>query len=183
MYDGEDSQGVDLNRYQDAYSPSGFEHKSSILQLTDPEDDLYKFELFLRSLKSLPNGETVSVGKPLLNNKGINSVMAAIESVVHHMNALSNFTADDILYLHETLKDNLILDLMVNSLDYDVERQNRDLIVGNALRFAYTFMKRAFEEGDRRFWKGTTQEVLHKTEQSNSGKSGVSMNPFRMFKK
>lgn len=178
----EEQHQDNFNPINDAYSPSGFDHSSSILTLTNPEQDLYKFELFLRSLKDLPDGRIIKVGNPLLNDEGINSIMAAIESVVHHMNALSNFTEEDIIYMHDTLKDNLITDLMINALSYELNRKNRDVIVGNALRFAYGFMKRAFEEGDRKFWKGTTQEIKHTTEQQRQN-SGLSMNPFKMFKK
>ncbi len=164
-----------------AYQPPQDRYGSSIITLTNPKDDLYKFELFLRSMQKRPDGTLAVVGKPLLNDKGINSVMACVESLVHHMNTLSNFDERTIQYFIVGLADTIIKDLMMNRLTYDVDRKNRDIIVDNAVRFAHGFVMRAYKEGDRKFWKGSVQEVKHTQEITGQQKSGF--NPFNMFKK
>ena len=54
----------------------------------------------------------------------------------------------------------LAKDLMVNRYEYEIDSPSaRDRIFFTALTTAFITMKRAFEEGDRRFWKGSVQEV------------------------
>ena len=74
-----------------AYQSPQDKYGSSIITLTNPKDDLYKFELFLRALKKQPDGSLNVIGKPLLNDKGLNSIMASIESLVHSMNTYQKF--------------------------------------------------------------------------------------------
>lgn len=162
------------------YTPTMDRYGSSIVTLTDPKDSLYNLELFLLSLReNKQTGELVKMGEPLLNREGINTVMSSVESVVHHMNTLSNFTEEDIIYLHDSLKENLVRVFMIKSGTFKLDKRNRDLILGNSLRFAYGFMKRAFKEGDRKFWKGTVSEIKH-TQETNKQKSG-GFNPFKMW--
>lgn len=176
-----------------AYAPPVSGHSANISELTNPENDLVDFELFLRSMRRDHNKNITKIArevtnedgtktlewKPLLNESGINMVMGGVQSVVHQMNALSNFDDLVIEYLMETLKVNLIKEVMLNRLSYDVERKNRDLIVGNSLRFAYTFALRAFNEGDKKFWSKTSTEISHN--QSQPRQSGSTMNPFGWF--
>lgn len=164
-----------------AYQSPQDKYGSSIIALTNPKDDLSKFELFLRSMRKNADGTFSSVGKPLLNDKGINAVMACIESLVHSMNTLSNFDKRNIEFFVVGLCDTITKDLMMNRITYDVDRKNRDIIVDNAVRFAHGFVMRAFNEGDRKFWKGSTQELKHT--QEIVGQKGMSLNPFNMFNK
>lgn len=164
--------------------PSRDKYDSSIITLTDPKEALYNFELFLRCLREDREGKLKPIGEPLLNELGINTVMASVESVVHSMNTMSNFSEEDIIYLHDTLKNNLITSLMINHETFGVNKKNRDLILGNALRFAYGFMKRAYMEGERKFWKGSVQEVKHTQETNNPPRGGgFTLNPFAWGKK
>ena len=116
----------------------------------------------------------------LMNEKGINSIMAMIESIVHQTNSLSNFDEKDLEFYFDTLKSDLITTLMINRLDYDIDRKNRSLIVGNAMRFGWGFIKKSFEEGERKFWKGSVQEVKHTQETNKVG--GFSLNPFKSWR-
>ncbi len=155
----EQEEKSDKDRGARAYLPPRDLYGSSIITLTDPESDLYKFELFLRTLKINSKGKLESVGDPLMNDKGINAVMASVESIVHHTNTLSNFADQDMRFLIIGLADTITKDLMLNRLTYKIERKNRDIIVDNSVRFAYGFARRAFEEGDRKFWKGSVTEI------------------------
>lgn len=160
-----------------AYMPPRDMYGSSIVELTDPEEDLKKFELFLRSQRIDTEGNLKTIGDPLLNERGVNAVMASIESLVHHTNTLSNFSENAISFLMIGLADTITKDMMLNRIAYEVKRKNRDIILDNAIRFCYGFCMRAFEEGDRRFWKGSVQEVKH-TQEINKAKGGNMLNPF-----
>lgn len=162
-----------------AYIPPQDRYGSAITTLTNPDNDLYKFELFLRSLREDAKGELIEIGDPLLNERGINSVMATVQSVVHQMGSMTNYDEKDLDFYFDTLKGDLIHDLMVNRLAYKVDRKNRFLIVGNAMRFGWGFLKKSYHEGERKFWKGSVTEVKH-TQQTD--KSGFSLNPFNMLK-
>jgi len=164
-----------------AYAPREL-YASSIKELTDPSSDLAKFELFLRGYKISRDGTLIKQTDPLSNSKGIIAIMSIIESVVHHSNTLSNFSKDDMEFFFDTLKVDLITEVMINRIAYGIERKNRFLIIGNSMRFAYSFSKRVFEEGDRKFWKGSMTEVKH-TQESIEGRKSLTMNPFSWFKK
>ena len=141
----------DEEENQSQYSPynnPAHNFQSSIITLTDPSNDLYKFELFLRNLRESGDGQLVKIGgdeewKPLLNDRGINSVMSSVESLVHQTNALSNFNDVDMKYLILGLADTITKDLMLSRLDYQINRKNRDLVLDNSVRFAYGFIKRS----------------------------------------
>lgn len=160
-----------------AYLPPQDRYGSAITTLTDPQEDLIKFELFLRAQRYDLEGTLVKTGQALLNDKGINSIMASIESLVHHMNTLSNFSTQSVEFLIVGLADTITKDLMLNRLTYKIDRKNRDVVVDNAIRFAYGFTMRAFEEGDRKFWKGSVSEIKT-TQEIAKAKGGSIMNPF-----
>lgn len=164
-----------------AYTQPASPHISSIETLTNPDSDLFKFELFLRNMYQNHQGTLEKIGEdsgwqPLVIDLGVNSIMSALVSVVHQMNTLSNFNENDFHFMIMGLTDTLAKDLMLNRLKYKLDRSNRDLIIDNAIRFAYGFSKRAFEEGDRKFWKGTVSEIKH-TQEINKSRGSV-LNPF-----
>lgn len=165
-----------------AYVPPQDRYGSAITTLTDPSNDLFKFELFLRSAKQDYDGNIVQIGESLLNERGINSVMATIESVVHQMGSMTNYDEKDLDFYFDTLKGDLIHDLMVNRIEYNVNRKHRFLIVGNAMRFGWGFVKKSFQEGERKFWKGSVTEVKH-TQEMNKPSGGFSLNPFSYFRR
>jgi len=151
-----------------AYLPPRDLYGSSIITLTDPQNDLFKFELFLRSLREDASGNLAPIGEPLMNDRGINAVMASVESIVHHTNTLSNFEESDMEFLIAGLADTITKDIMLNRLVYNIDRKNRDVVVDNAVRFSYGFARRAFKEGDRKFWKGSVTEIRQSQETTNS---------------
>lgn len=175
-------------RYSEVYAPLKDRYDSNIKELTDPKRTIDDFELFLRCLRRDSNGNLVKIGgdkewKPLMNDEGINRILSSLQSVVHQMNTLSNLKEESIEHLYNTLKENIIFLLAFKRISVAVDRKDRDMIIGNALRISYGFMLRAFEEGDRKFWKGTTTEVMHRQENVKPKPSGFSINPWQWNKK
>jgi len=138
---------------------------SSIILLTNPENELYKMELALRGMIMDKDGKPHSVGDPLMNDEGINSVMGQTQAIVNQITIMSNLTKYEVPMMIDFLGDTIAKDLMVNREKYHITNYAaRDKIYFLTLSTAFITMKRAFEEGDKRFWKGATQEITTRVE-------------------
>ena len=56
------------------------------------------------------------------------------------------------------LGDTLAKDLMMNRSVYGMDESTRDKVYFIALTSAFVCMKRALDEGEKRFWKGSQRE-------------------------
>lgn len=232
-YDDEPEQ-----KTKGAYTSPIDRYGSQISVLTNPNDDLYRFELFLRCLQESQDGELVKIGskkivrfnnlieiqdelilrnehnttehrislnttfgkkvkdamakkkyvdlevtdwKPLMNDLGINSVLLSMQGILNSMTPLSNLDDREIGVLIEHLGWDLVDNLTFNKVRFGVDDVNRRVIAGAAIRFCYIFLKRPYQEGDKKFFKGITQEVKHTSEIKKP--SGFSLNPFSILKK
>ena len=173
-----------LSNMSGAYKSPIDMYGSQISVLTNPSDALYEFELFLRCLKEDENGNLVKIGgkywKPMMNDKGINSILMSMHSIINNMTPLSNLDDWEIAVLIRQLGYNLVDDMAFNRGEFELNDTNRRLIAGAALRFCYVFLKRPYHEGDRRFFGKITHEVKQTTD-FNKNKGGFSLNPFKMF--
>jgi len=148
-------------------------YAGSIILLTNPENDLYKMELSMRGLSTDREGNVYKVADPLINNIGINSVISQTQTIVSQVTIMGNLNKNEIPILIDFLGDTLIKDLMVNKLKYGiVSTEARDKIHYLAVSSAFICMKRAFEEGDRRFW-GKVQQELTTTIKGQEQKQGI----------
>lgn len=155
--------------YQNPMSNFG----SSIILLTNPESELYKMELVWRSMYADKDGNVRSVGEPLMNDLGINSVLGQIQSIVSQVTVMSNVNKNEVPMLIDFLGDTLAKDLMMNRIPYEITTPAaRDKIYFTALTAAFICLKRAYEEGDKRFWKGSQQEITTRVEANNPPKKG-----------
>ena len=166
------NDGVKSSPYQ---SPM-YNYGGSIVLLTNPENDLYKLELSLRNIRLDDKGNPITNdknAKAMMNEKGVQSVLSIIQSVVNQVTIMSNLSQNDIPMLIELMSDAMIKDLMVNSKDYGIDVEtSRDKIVFMSSSFAFVCMKRAFEEGEKHFWKGSQQEITM-TNQSGQQKRSL----------
>ena len=139
-------------------------HQGSILVLTNPENELYKLELSLRNMRLDQEGNPIKIANnalPLMNDFGINSVLGQIQALVNQVTVVSNFEDRHIQGLMDYLGDTLARDLMMNQTNYEIKNgYDRDRIFFQCLSTAFVTMMRAKDEGERRFWKGTQQEIM-----------------------
>lgn len=165
-------QDEQLVRPQPFSSPQN-NYGSSITVLTNPENDLYKMELALRNMMLDKDGNPKKVGEPLLNEDGVSSVVGQVQAIVNQTTVMSNFEkSQQIEMLVDFLGDTLAKDLMVNREFYGINSKSaRDKIYYITLTSAYICMKRAFMEGEKRFWKGSQQEIKQtiSSDQSSPG--------------
>jgi len=155
------------------------QYGSSILLLTNPNTELHKMEMTFRNGKLGKNGQIVPIGEPLMNESGISSVIGVVQSIVSQVTVLSNLEMSEIKVQMEFLAETLAKDLMINRKAYDiVSATARDKIYFTALSTAFITMKRAYEEGDKRFWKGSVQEITTKSEAQKSSGGLMSLFPW-----
>lgn len=157
-------------RSQPYASPN--QHMSgNIQQMTNPDNEIYKMELALKGKYLDRDGKEIQLSHPLLNKEGISSVIGQVQSVVSQVTIMSNFNEKDIPMMIDFLGDTLARDLMMNRIKYEIiDRSARDKIYFMALSTTFVTMKRALMEGDRRFWKGSQQEITTRIEGMPGGK-------------
>lgn len=149
------------------------QHGASIQMLTNPENDLYKLELTLRGMVLDSNDEPKLAGEALLNDKGVCSMMGHAQSLVSQTTIMSNLDSKEIGIMMEFAADTLAYDLMINRKMYGINNPAaRTKIFHHVLSKSFIAMKRAFEEGDRRFWKGSQQDI-RTVVQNDSQKKGI----------
>lgn len=147
-------------------------YQGTILQLTNPEAEMYKLELSLRNMKIDNNGKLVKLGEPLLNEIGISSVIGQVQALMNQVTIMSNFEKNDIEKLTDYLGDTLARDLMLNRIKYEIkDGYDRDKIYFQSLTCAFVTMKRALEQGEKRFWKGSQQEIITRIDGQSGNKN------------
>ena len=148
---------------------------SSIVTLTNPENELYKMELSLRNMMLDKDGKPRPVGEPLLNENGISSVVGQVQAIVNQTTVMSNFDRrQEIEIFTDFIGDTLAKDLMVNRFAYDIKTKSaRDKVYYIALTSVYICMKRAFMEGEKRFWKGSQQEIKQTISSGQEGQGFI----------
>ena len=150
---------------------------STVLLLTSPDDNLRRLELCFRNMRENNNGEAIAITDsfgltipPLMSERGVISVLSMVQSILSRVTMLSNLDQKEIMALIDYLADTLARDLMINREAYCISDISvRDKIYFGTLTQSYICMKRAFEEGDRRFLKGSQQEITTKVQQEAQG--------------
>lgn len=168
MIDSDEQQDqVGLNPYA---SPM-YNNNSSIVFMTSPDDDLRDMELSLRSLREKGDGLTVEVGDPLMNDYGINKILMLVRSILSRSTYMSNVNKNTIPMLIDLLSDTIAKTLMINVNKFDIKDiTTRDDIMFIAQMSAFIALSRGLNEGERRFWKGSTQEITTRVDgQQKSG--------------
>jgi hypothetical protein len=149
------------------------QYGSSMLQMTNPEGEMQKMELALRSQVVDKDGNPQQVGEPLLNEIGLSSVIGQVQAIVNQTTIMSNFDKNEIPILVDYLGDTLAKDLMINRVSYNIRtKAARSKIYYIALASAFICLKRAFEQGERGFWGRIQQEIKQYVEGGNSSQGG-----------
>ena len=142
------------------YASPMFNYAGSIITLTDTTEDIKKMELVFRNQRENSEGKMVSMGPSLMNDYGINSIIGMVQATVGRITIMSNLKEDEVNSLMMMLVDTLAKDLMLNKIKYEIEDNSvRERIVYEVVNRVFICLKRAVNEGDRRFWKGSQQDI------------------------
>ena len=140
-------------------------YAGTIVAMTNPQGELHKLELTLKSMVEDSRGKVRQIGEPLMNELGVNSVLGSVQSLVSRNTIMSNLNDREVSNLVEFIGDTLCMDLMLNRETYDIKTPAaRDKIFFSCVSTAFVVLKRGFEEGDKRFWKGSQQDITMRNE-------------------
>jgi len=166
-----------ITKRDDPFLSPMHQYGSAIIQMTNPEHELYKMELTLRSQMIDAEGNIKDLGEPMMNDLGINSILGIVQSIVSQTTIMSNMDKASVPILMDYLNDTMATDLMINMKKYEIrDTVARDKIKFITLTTAYSCLRRAFEEGDRRFWKNnqpTENRVFFEGQQKKGLFSGL----------
>ena len=172
MDESVESEGSGFPIQTSPYASPMHNFAGSIVLLTNPSDELRSLELGLRGLMEVGD-EVKVVGTPLLNDRGVCSVISLVRSCVNQNTVLSNLDEMHIINLVLNMGDTLIKDLMFNKVEYGVCNPSaRDRVHTMSITNAFVCMRRPFEEGERRFWRGSQQEIIMRNEGSSQKGGG-----------
>ena len=170
MYDYEQQpqpQGIYPNQFSTPIDRFGGE---SVLLLTNPDEVLLKLEMKLRNRVLDKDGNWVQNQNsfPLLNEKGITSLMHITTAVVNQLTVMSNIDMDEVRNLIIYLADVLAYDLMMNRYIYEIKAAAaRDKIYYTVINTSYLCLKRSFNQGERVFLTKSQQEIRQTSNQDN----------------
>jgi hypothetical protein len=169
-----------MNEYEDngamgmgggSYSNPMYNFAGSIIEMTDSEDLFGRLENNLRGRVTTSGGQMVTSGSPLMNDKGVKDIVMIMRSFGDRASVMSFFDGSEIKVLMEMLNDILARTLMLNYYNYGFDNPSgRDLVVFMCNACGFAVIKRGFEGGERKFWKGSQLEYSVK---SNAEKKGV----------
>jgi hypothetical protein len=154
-------------------------YSSNMVLLTNPNSELWKLELTYRGCIEKQDGTIEAIGHPLMNERGISSVLGLAQSIVNRITIMGNVKDAEIKALIDLFADVLSRDLMMNRINYNIgiykgnyDCTARDKVFIEAVNLVFFTMKRSLDQGDRIFWSKTTQEIKS-TVQSNTQKKGL----------
>lgn len=145
-------------------SPANSNNTNMVL-LTNPEGDLNNMELSLTSMRINENGERVPVGPPHLNNLGVMSVRAMVQSISNPITHLSYNEEEDINKRMLDYNHTLIKALMVSGTRWEIPNlASRTMVLDICNNYPYYSLKRSLNGGERSIWTRIVQEFVSKWE-------------------
>jgi len=110
-----------------------------------------------------PKWEKMEGIKPMMNDQGINSVMADVHGLVNQLTVLSNISEEDASNLTIELGKTLTYKLAMNWKEFEVDKSNLSTIVLIITNMAYMASRRGMDQGERIFLKTavrTTENII-----------------------
>lgn len=156
-------QPIQSSPYQSPMNNFG----SSILYLTNPENEVFKLELTLRNQIQDKDGGIKQLGEPLLNDRGIGIIIGIVQPMVNQITVMSSLdTKKEIFPLILATSDTLIKLLATKYKEFDLNPDYRDYILSSFNNITFICMKRAVSDGlsDKKFWRGSVQEIHQQVE-------------------
>jgi len=167
-------QAINSSPYQSPMHNFG----SSIIFLTNPETSLGKMEDVFRGVKRTQDGLVTPVYEPLMNDRGTSEILGLVQSLCNQVTVLSDYDDKKIDPIMLNFCDVLIKTLMYRWREFEINPARRHVIRSQIVEigknYALSSIFRAKSGGERRFWKGSTQEIITTPSQqpSSLGKIG-----------
>ena len=171
-----------------AYTNSDQGLAANIKDLTDPQKEIQMLKLSFEGKIIDENGEEKQITEPLMNIRGIYSIIGQVRSVVNRVSNLTHLSTHEIGTITvDSFSDSVIQDLMVNWKYYGIDKDRRNVtrtvVLRSAERIVYATLKRSHEGGERKFWKGSQQDIRTTIVNDGSNKGiGKALNPMNWGK-
>lgn len=154
------------------YASPMYNYGSAIVLLTDPDSALRNMELAFRNMTIDAEGKPKGGENPMMNDMGINGVIGQAQAIIDKITILNELKPNERAALGIESGETLIKDLVFNTKKYGIKDATaREKIFSIFIEQQFIIMKRANEEGDRRFWKGSTQEITTRVEGAKQNNS------------
>jgi len=151
---------------------------SSIITLTNPDDELYHLELAFRNVTIDNRGNQIPLGPALMNDDGIGRMIGLTRSFVNKIHIMGSIDKIEKSGLLLNQASTIQGELMINWKGYGIDKRNRNstrtTISTSAMNICIVTANRALNEGDRRFWKGSTHEITTRMDQGSQKKGLMS---------
>ena len=134
---------------------------SAIKELTNPEKILRDFITDLKNERYDKNGNLMYKGEPLMNDKGIYSVVSQITALVNQSAFFSKLNEKEVKALvSDMFAYALVKDLMINRKKYDITNpSSRSVIYFKSIELTYTSLMRAKDGNEKLFWSKIEQNI------------------------
>lgn len=134
--------------------------------IEDLEHDL-KGERF-----SKKKNDWIKTGTRFVNDAGVKAIMSILTARINKNTILSNLTEKEISRIMLDFSRDLIDLFFTRRVDFDIKKEDLDILLRKIVDFVYISLKRAFEEGERAFLKQTERrtEVYKVGDEEKKGK-------------
>ena len=152
-------------------------NENTLVSQTNPKDILEELQHKLRSEipESGPDGKInwkrPSEVRPMMNERGIHSVLVDCYGIINQNTILSNLDEEDVRVMVLEHSKALTLKLAVNWKEFECEKSNLSTIVLIVASMIYTSLRRGFNQDERTFLKTavrSTEQIMVRPTNMNS---------------
>jgi hypothetical protein len=152
---------------------------SNILRLTDTSELFDDVALYLRGLIRLEDGRLSKIGEPRMSEEGIGEVLGLLHGIATRNTHLSNYEMSEVRSMCNALIYELSRIFMLYGRKWGLEVNKRSITGYMITQIFFTSLKRGFKEGDKKFLKGSQQEIKTTVESNTRGGLSKYFNAFK----
>lgn len=147
------------------YAPQLHEQMSQsqavLVEQTNPDKVMAEIYLKLKGQVRTVDGRTLTLGIPLMNDKGIDRLIILMSTIINQNTILSYLEEDEIGKIIIGIGEDIIDDLTLNWKDYGIkDKMMLDYIVDILIYPSYFALKRALQKNEKNWLKGITVENI-----------------------
>ena len=159
-------QRQQMESQQTMYAPQLAEQvqqtQAVLVEQTNPTKIVNDIMLRLRGRTKLSNGDEIEMGKPKMNEKGIEAMWFILESHINQNIILSHLDREEIGKLMNALQEDLVDDLALNWKIYGIqEKTDLDIINNSILVNIFLALKRAEGQNEKNWLGKISIENIH----------------------
>lgn len=109
---------------------------SSIVQLTNPENEIVKMELVFRGKMIDAQGNVKDIGHSVMNEEGILAVTGTVQSIVNQVTILSNLDKHNVKNIMSFFIYTIVKDLMLNETRYSIGKIEKNVEIDVPIRYS-----------------------------------------------